>query len=199
MLGRRSNPTLWARLQANAAAAYAERKHGGQRRSDGARFIEHPLEVATLLYYAGAPDHVIAAGVLHDVIEKAGVSASDLSSRFGPRITGLVLAVSDDDSIAGYAPRKAALRHQVAGAGEEALTLFAADKLSKLRELRRETVANPGAPIRQSRARRLRHYQRSLALLQERLPESPLVRDLRDELASLLRERATVAATTVWA
>ena len=156
--------------------------------------MQHPLEVATLLYYAGAPDDLIAAGLLHDVIEKAAVSASELRARFGPRIAALVLAVSDDDSIEGYGARKAALRRQVAGAGEEALTLFAADKLSKLRELHRETMANPGARIRGSRARRLRHYQRSLALLQERLPESLLVGDLRDELASFLRERAMLAA-----
>ena len=45
------------------------------------------------------------------------------------------------------------------------------------------------------RARRLKHYQRSLALLEERLPESPLVRELRDELATMLRERVTLAAT----
>ena len=35
----------------------------------------------------------------------------------------------------------------------------------------------------------MRHYQRSVAMLQERLPESPLVSDLRDELESFLRER----------
>jgi (p)ppGpp synthase/HD superfamily hydrolase len=194
MRGRRWNSTSWRRLpQTSAAVAYAERKHAGQHRSDGTPFIQHPLDVAMLLYYAGAPDHVIAAGVLHDVIEKAAVGASELETRFGPRITGLVLAVSDDDSISGYAARKAALRHQVAAAGEEALILFAADKLSKLRELRRETMVNPGVRIRASRARRLRHYQRSLALLQERLPESPLVRDLRDELGSFLREYPTLA------
>jgi (p)ppGpp synthase/HD superfamily hydrolase len=188
--------TSWERLpQTSAAATYAERKHAGQRRSDGTPFIQHPLEVATLLYHAGASDHVIAAGLLHDVIEKAAVSASELCARFGARTTALVLAVSDDDSIEGYARRKAALRHQVAGAGEEALTLFAADKLSKLRELRHETMISPTARIRGSRARRLRHYQRSLALLQERLPDSPLVRDLRDELASFLRERPTTVAT----
>jgi hypothetical protein len=62
--------------QTSAAAAYAERKHAGQHRSVGTPFVQHPLEVATLLYYAGAPDHVIAAGLLHDVIEKAGVSPS---------------------------------------------------------------------------------------------------------------------------
>jgi (p)ppGpp synthase/HD superfamily hydrolase len=195
MLSGRWNATSWQRLPlTSAAAAYAERKHAGQHRSDGTPFIQHPLEVAMLLYHAGAADHVIAAGLLHDVIEKAAVSPSELRTRFGPGITGLVLAVSDDDSIGGYSARKAALRHQVAGAGEEALTLFAADKLSKLRELHRETVVDPAARIRGSRARRLRHYQRSLALLQERLPESSLVRDLRDELASLLRQRATLTA-----
>ena len=137
----------YARLpQTRAAIAYAERMHADQIRGDGTPFILHPLEVASLLYYAGAPDHVIAAGVMHDLIEKAGASESDLQQRFGPRITRLVLAVSDDDRIHGYAKRKAALRHQVAGAGQEALELFAADKLSRVRELRRETALDPDHP-----------------------------------------------------
>ena len=76
---------LVARLpQTRAAVAYAERQHAGQRRSaDGAPFIEHPLEVATLLYHAGASDQVIAAGVLHDTIEKTSTNATDLRARFG--------------------------------------------------------------------------------------------------------------------
>ena len=49
---------------------------------------------------------MIAAGVLHDVIEKAAVDASELRSRFGARVAGLVLAVSDDGSIMGDGPRK---------------------------------------------------------------------------------------------
>jgi (p)ppGpp synthase/HD superfamily hydrolase len=176
--------------QTDAAFAYAELMHAGQRRGDGTPFILHPLEVASLLRDLGAPDHLVAAGVMHDLIEKTDVTAADLQQRFGPRITALVLAVSDDARIAGYARRKAALRRQVAGAGEEALMLFAADKLSKLRELRRETgtdsrVSAASARAREVRARRLRHYRRSLALLEEGLPESRLVRELRDELAAL--------------
>jgi (p)ppGpp synthase/HD superfamily hydrolase len=192
LVGRGASQTSWERLpQARSAAAYAESKHAGQRRSDGTPFIRHPREVATLLYDAGATEDVIAAGLLHDLVEKADVSASELRGRFGPEVTRVVLAVTDDARIEGYAARKAALRHQVAGAGTQALTVFAADKLSKLRELRRATAGDPGGRIRGSRARRLRHYQRSLALLQERLPESPLVLDLRDELGTLLRERPT--------
>jgi hypothetical protein len=182
--------------QTQAAVAFATRMHAGQRRADGTPFMLHPLEVAGRLYLAGAPDHLVAAGVLHDLIEKTDVCASELRELFGSRISELVLAVSDDDRIAGYAKRKAALRRQVSEAGEEALTLFAADKLSKLGELRREPVGDPGAaaatagPVRDLRARRLRHYQRSLTMLEERQPESPLVRELHDELAAFKRERA---------
>jgi hypothetical protein len=199
--GQRCMPTFVDGLpQTQAAMAYAERLHGGQRRADGTPFIRHPLEVASLLYYSGAPDHLIAAGVMHDLIEKSDATPADLHERFGARITELVLAVTDDDRIAGYVKRKAALRRQVEGAGDEALTLFAADKLSKLRELRRETAVDSTgsaapAQVRQLRARRVRHYQRSLALLEERLHDSSLVRELRDELAMLLRAQPTLART----
>lgn len=194
---RRRGPTYAQLPQTRAAIAYAERMHAGQRRSDGTPFIEHPLEVASLLYYTGAPDHLVAAGVMHDLIEKADVTAADLHDRFGAKIAGLVLAVSDDDRIRGYANRKAALRRQVAAEGDEALALFAADKLSKVRELRRERAEDSAGPppgrVRELRARRLKHYQRSLALVEERLPEAPLVRELRAELRALLNDRALIA------
>ena len=195
-------PTFAEHLpQTREALRYAGPRHAGQRRGDGTPYLLHPVEVASLLYAAGAPDHLVAAGILHDVLEKSDGRESDLRERFGTQITKLVLAVSDDDRIAGYARRKAALRQQVAGAGEEALVLFAADKLSKLRELRHEiTLDGLGhettGPVRTLRSRRLRHYQRSLAMLEERLPRSSLVRNLRDELDGLLRECAATTAMT---
>lgn len=172
---------------------YAGRIHAGQRRGDGSPFILHPLEVATLLYDAGAPDHLIAAGGMHDLIEKTDVTASDLRQRFGRRVTANVLAVSGDDQIRGYAVRKAALRRQVARAGDETLTLFAADKVSKVCELRREAANGDSKPTVR-RAPRLLHYQRSLALLEERLPGSPLVEELRGELRPFLRSGWVLAA-----
>ena len=116
---------------------------------------------------------------MHDLIEKAGVSSAERGLRFGPRISEPLVGVSDDERMTGYAARKADLRRRVAGAGDEALMLFAADKLSEVRELRREPPLDhdgTGARrrVRDVRARRLRHHQRSLALLGERLPESPL-------------------------
>jgi len=199
-VARERTPTFPGLPHTHAAITYARRMHAGQRQGDGTPFIDHPLEVASLLYEAGAADDLIAAGVMHDLIEKTDASTSDLRQRFGPRITDLVLAVSENGQITGYAKRKAALRQQVADAGEGALTLFAADKLSKLRELRREAASDidarstPGR-VRELRARRLRHYERSLALLEERLAESPLVADLRHELRALQRDRTLLAET----
>ncbi|HET7047169.1 MAG TPA: HD domain-containing protein [Solirubrobacteraceae bacterium] len=166
------------------AVEYARRLHEGQRRQvDGQPFILHPLEVGALLYQAGAPDDVVAAGLLHDTIEKSGAAESELSHLFGAHVTGLVRAVTEDDQIKGYAHRKAALRDQVAHAGEEALMLFAADKVSKARELSLD--AGLGVTVRK---RRLTHYRRCLALLQERLPDFPLVGLLAREL-ELLSDR----------
>jgi (p)ppGpp synthase/HD superfamily hydrolase len=123
--------------QTLAALAYAVEQHAGQRRSaDGAPFVLHPIEVATLLADAGAPDHVIAAGLLPDTIEKTSTEAADLRRRFGVHVASLVVALSEDPAISGYSARKAALRDQVGAAGDEALMVFAADKVSKARELR---------------------------------------------------------------
>ncbi len=186
--------------QAQTAIAYATRMHADQTRGDGTPFILHPVEVAALLRTAGAADHVIAAGALHDVLEKTASTPSELRRRFGARITRLVLAVTDDPEISGYARRKTALRCQVATAGDEALAIFAADKLSKVRELRREAALDAAAlarptRARQLRARRVRHYRRSLALLEERIPDSVLVRGFHDELSALLRDYAPMAET----
>jgi (p)ppGpp synthase/HD superfamily hydrolase len=155
--------------------------HDGQRRhADGAPFILHPLEVGALLRRTGAPDHVIAAGVLHDTLEKTSAELSELSVRFGSRTAALVLAVTENDRITGYARRKAALREQVAAAGPEALLVFAADKLSKVREL--HLGATPPVSVR---SRKLRHYRHCLVLLQHHLPDSPLVAALAAELERL--------------
>jgi hypothetical protein len=100
-----------------------------------------------------------------------------------------VLAVSEDDAIGGYRPRKASLGDQVAVAGLDALAVFAADKVSKARELR------TGAPLRlELRRRRLDHYDRCLLLLEQRLLDSPLVRTLARELQRPLAAEMPVEA-----
>ncbi len=64
--------------------------------------------------------------------------------------------------------------------------VFAADKISKARELRREpAAATHSRPVPQpppSRQRALTHYRQCLDLLEDLLTDSPLVEQLRNQL-----------------
>ena len=82
------------------------------------------------------------AGLLHDVLEKTGTTRSELQRRFGARVAGLVESVSDDPSIDDYESRKRELRDRVAHAGSDTVAIFAADKISKVRELALLPVAS---------------------------------------------------------
>jgi (p)ppGpp synthase/HD superfamily hydrolase len=165
------------------ALAFAGARHAGQTREiDDLPFVTHPVEVACLLHEAGYSDEVVAAGVLHDVLEDTDAERGDLEQRFGGRVAELVAAVSDDPSIEDGAARKAALRKQVAEAGECAAVVFAADKVSKARELR--VRASRGRFARADRDR-VEHYDASLEMLSTLIPGHDLVEQLRLELESL--------------
>jgi (p)ppGpp synthase/HD superfamily hydrolase len=188
--GRRIADLVRDRPSIHPALAYAQRLHAGQRRkTDDTPFILHPFEVASLLHHAGVSDRVVVAGALHDVIEKTEAGPAELTERFGPEVTALVLAVSEDERIGTYEARKAALRSQVAGAGHDALMVFAADKISKVRELRRETDRKRRSGRRPAASttyrRRLAHYAECLQLLEAGLGNVPLVGQLRTELEEL--------------
>jgi (p)ppGpp synthase/HD superfamily hydrolase len=167
-----------------AALRFAAERHEGQLLAgERAPFVQHPLEVAGLLSGAGYPDEVVACGVLHDVLETTDTPAIELEDRFGPRIAALVQAVTEDNSISDRSARKAALREQVARSPLEASAVFAADKVSRARELRsqlRDGLSSDAA------APKLDHYRASLAMLQWRLGRRhPLVEQLRTELDEL--------------
>jgi (p)ppGpp synthase/HD superfamily hydrolase len=168
-----------------SALEFAERQHAAQTRDlDGeVPLVTHPIEVASLLDEAGYPDDVVAAGVLHDVLEDTDVEARELEERFGSEVARLVVEVSEDPTIEDETERKAALRDQVAKADERVLAVFAADKISKARELRLR-ASRRGGFDRDDR-HKLEHYEASLEMLAGLLPEHPFVRRLETELAAL--------------
>src|SRR5262249_3632345 len=158
-------------------------KHSCQRRAaDGAPFLLHPLEVASMLKRSGYPDHVIAAAVLHDVIEDTDAERADLRARFGPEVSELVALVSDDPAIDDEEQRKDDVRARVQRVGGHALVVYAADKVSKVRELRMLIAAG----LDQDAAEiKLTRYRKSLAMLEAATPDSRLVELLRFEVEAL--------------
>ncbi|WP_205695582.1 HD domain-containing protein [Conexibacter sp. SYSU D00693] len=171
---------------AQAAARFAAEQHRGQRRSsDAAPFILHPFEVASLLRGRGFDDEVVAAGLLHDLVEDTPATLDEVCRRFGKRVGDIVAALTEDATIEDHAARKAALRRQVAGASPEALAVYAADKVAKARELRAEASHDPAGLGAESARLRLDHYRESLTLLEQAVPELPLVAQLRFEVWAL--------------
>ena len=168
---------------AQRAVELAVELHEGQRReADGAEFVVHPMEVASMLERSHYPDHVVAAAVLHDVLEKTGEDVSDLEARFGRDVAELVVAVSEDPSIADEDERKRELRERVRHSGGYARAVYAADKVSKVREIRTALAAGVAA---EDLLGKLQRHRESLAMLEQSMPGSRLVELLRFEIEAL--------------
>jgi (p)ppGpp synthase/HD superfamily hydrolase len=181
-------PTFLSELPlAQDALRYARQLHHGQRRSsDAAPFILHPLEVAALLHTTGYDEVAVTAGILHDTVEKSGIEPDAITARFGTEVGALVEAMTEDPRIEPYEERKAALRRQIGDFGQNATAVYAADKVTKVRELRAQAGRDPELLERAEVRPKLEHYQESLAMLEHVTPEHPLVRKLRFELEALL-------------
>jgi hypothetical protein len=166
-----------------SALEFAVERHAGQiRAADHAEFVLHPVEVGSILERSNYPDYVVAAGILHDVLEDTDTECGEVEARFGGEVAELVATLSDDPSIGDEERRHEDLRERVRKAGGYASAIFAADKVSKVRELRALLASGP--PTAETDAK-LRHYRASLEMLEEVMPGSRLVELLRFELEAL--------------
>lgn len=119
------------------AADFAARAHVDQRRKGkaGEPYIGHPIEVAALVAEAGADPEVVAAALLHDVVEDCGVSLDELREAFGSRVAALVAEVTDDKSLPKQRRKDLQVEH-AAHASPDAQRIKLADKTSNVRALK---------------------------------------------------------------
>lgn len=172
------------------AHALAAESHGSQQRAtDRAPFLDHVVEVGALLDDAGRDETLIAAGLLHDAVERGSLTERRLRAEMGNGIASLVLAVTEDSAISSFDERKRALREQVRAAGTRAITIFAADKLSDIRGLRRGMTWFPDsieARMGTTIDGMAGHYRESVEMIEASEPDSEFVAALRAELESLM-------------
>jgi (p)ppGpp synthase/HD superfamily hydrolase len=143
--------------------------------------LRHSIEVARLLQEAGFDEEVVAAGLLHDVVEATATELPEIAERFGARIAGLVEAMTENDRIKSYEPRKAEHRARVAAHSSPAAAIYAADKLAKMPGLR----ADPDS----ASEKQLAHYVGTLETLSSRHPDLPFLAELQRELAAVADQR----------
>lgn len=120
------------------AVAFASKCHeGGCRKGSHIPYIVHPLETAVIVSLMTDDEELICAALLHDVIEDAGVTQSQLEKEFGLRVAKLVMEETEDKSKSWKERKSATLRH-LESASREIKILVLADKLSNLRTTARD-------------------------------------------------------------
>jgi (p)ppGpp synthase/HD superfamily hydrolase len=177
----------------------AREAHAGQIRngSGGMPYIEHPVAVAALLAAHGFPDEVLAAALLHDVVEESDTDLGAIRARFGERVGALVGALTDPEEIQPYERRKDAHRTAVERAGYDALAIYAADKLANIRALRRVYAGEGeavGEELKAPLSVKVAIWEIDLAMLRREAPDLPFLGELEAQLAGLRADRAAAQA-----
>jgi GTP pyrophosphokinase len=157
---------------AYATALWAH--HGPRRKGD--TDIEHPVAVATLLDQHGFSEEIVAAALLHDVVEDTETDISEIREQFGPEVADLVERMTEDEKIKPYRERKAEHRHRVAD-DRRVAAIYAADKLAHAEQFNTDHE--------EPSAQRLEHYRRTLVELSDAYPSLDFLGELRSELDRL--------------
>ena len=79
------------------AIAFAVKAHDGMwRKKSNAPYILHPIEAAVIVGTMTDDQNLIAAAVLHDVVEDAGITIEEIEERFGKRVRELVQSETEN-------------------------------------------------------------------------------------------------------
>ena len=136
---------------------------------------------------------MLAAGLLHDIVEHAEVEPESLRGRFGDRVVELVEALTEDPTIPDYEERKKEHRERVAAAGPDAQAIFAADKASNVAVLR-EAYEILGERVDEdlpvSLDAKILIWEFDLEMLFANSPGTPLVERFAEEMVGLWGQRA---------
>ena len=161
------------------AIVFSTKAHDGmRRRKSKVPYIVHPMEVGAIIATMTGNQEVIAAGVLHDVVEDAGITIEEVGERFGARVMALVL--SETENKREELPPEETWRIRKEESLEklrttedlEVLMLWIGDKLSNIRAIYRDFMIEGNAvweKFHQSDINAQAWYYRSIMKYTDRL------------------------------
>lgn len=98
-MGRKTNSIGRKMNILTTAIKFATKAHGGQKRKyTGEPYINHPKNVAKIILdnvKKDVPNTILAAAVLHDVVEDTDVTIEDIGRNFGQKVMQYVAEVTD--------------------------------------------------------------------------------------------------------
>ncbi len=168
------------------AVIFAAKAHEKQvRKGTDIPYITHPYMVGMYLQKAGCSDEVIAAGILHDVLEDTETTYEELAEEFGVRVANLVLAASEEDKSLPWEVRKQQSIDKLKHASMEEVQVIVADKLHNLRSIRTD-LNRSGEEVWQrfSRGRQKQHwyYAGIVKVLSHKKSEVKMIYELEEEV-----------------
>lgn len=126
------------------AIIFATEAHSGTYRKGGKTpFVVHPLEAAAIAASMTDDEEIIAAAVLHDVVEDTPATIEEMKNAFGERVAKLVVSDSEDKrenmpKAESWEIRKRETLESIPNAGREEQIIVLSDKLSNLRSIYRD-------------------------------------------------------------
>ena len=117
----------------------AGKAHEGQfRKYSGMPYIVHPIEVATIVQTVEHSDEMIAAALLHDVVEDTDYSFEDIANEVSPEVADLVKGLTDVSSPqdGNRKVRKAIDKDHLAEQNAEVQTIKLADVISNSQDIK---------------------------------------------------------------
>ena len=123
----------------NKAKMLAGKAHEGQfRKYSGMPYIVHPIEVATIVQSVDHTDEMIAAALLHDVVEDTDYSFEDIANEVSPKVAELVKGVTDvsNPQDGNRKVRKAIDKDHLAEQNAEVQTIKLADVISNSQDIK---------------------------------------------------------------
>jgi (p)ppGpp synthase/HD superfamily hydrolase len=172
------------------AIEFATRAHAGQfRKGTRIPYIVHPLAVARILIEHDAPDNVVFAAVLHDVIEDTNATLAQVRAAFGDEVARLVQGMSEPNRQDTWENRKHHTLTFMETAPLNVLLIKVADQLDNIRSLRQD-YAQQGEAIWQrfhrGREKQEWYYKRMFDVLHRRLASAQTI-GLLQELEANVR------------
>lgn len=107
---------------------------GNTRKADGLPYIIHPFMVALKLVKYNFPETVIAAALVHDVLEETDYSPEQLKAELGEKVFEIVRDVTNDKSLS-WEEKKKKYVESVRNGSEGAKAIAVADKIHNLESL----------------------------------------------------------------
>ena len=114
----------------NEVLKFATKAHGSQKRKyTGEPYIVHPIAVSEIVKTVPHTDEMVAAALLHDVVEDTPVTIQEIETKFGSKVAELVGWLTDTSrpEDGNRKTRKSIDRLHSADAPAEAQTIKLAD------------------------------------------------------------------------